>query len=133
MPHYPDPKISPRLFRFGPSFDDLHPPSPSINAAIAVAISRGLPLPIVGGALPEDGRPQTPALSVGAVPTFSLSTGGCARGAGRRSRTPARPRVRIAGDSDGDADESLRRRRHDRPHRRRHGPAINFPSIVEAP
>jgi hydroxymethylglutaryl-CoA reductase (NADPH) len=52
---------------------------------------------------------QTPAPSAGTVPTFSLDDVDRrlrARGAGRRSRTPARPRARIAGDSDGDADES---------------------------
>ncbi|KAJ7790545.1 hypothetical protein B0H14DRAFT_3161356 [Mycena olivaceomarginata] len=44
--------------------------------------------------------PQTPAPSVGAVPTFSLDDVDQqlrARGAGRRSRTPARPRGLLAG------------------------------------
>ncbi|KAJ7327914.1 hypothetical protein DFH08DRAFT_1084595 [Mycena albidolilacea] len=53
---------------------------------------------------------QTPAPSVGVVFIFSLDDVDWrlrASGAGRRSRPPARPRTRNAGDLDGDADESL--------------------------
>ncbi|KAJ7689515.1 hydroxymethylglutaryl-coenzyme A reductase-domain-containing protein [Mycena olivaceomarginata] len=68
-------------------------------------------------------RPRTrrrPRRARGAVPTFSLDDVDRrlrARGAGRRSRTPARPRARIAGDSDGDADESEEEEEKERPPR----------------
>ncbi|KAJ7484555.1 hydroxymethylglutaryl-coenzyme A reductase-domain-containing protein [Mycena latifolia] len=84
----------------------------SSAAASSSAVSLATPVPI------SIVHAQTPAPSVGAVPTFSLDDVDRrlrARGRGLRSQTPARGAVRDASEEDGDDEEEEEAEREPRP------------------